>query len=272
MNKRFHVQRLHVVHSLDSLLYQLHTLSFFLSPSLWLYICRVISQFHCSKPRELDPTRSLRFFLTALIFLNLPNFWNHAMRGAVEGRTIILDFVGMSFVPSKIQLLSLDMFIMVLQLLLITIAYETSAYYHSEEADQQDVLLAEPPTRPFTIPLFYTSLEPSSEASQSSAISHKGPKVLPPSHGLPFVIDLHFNPLIAQLRHPPLPPLPQSRNSDSVLPLPSTTSWHLPGIRMWMRATQMRESREGGSRTLPMTAADSETQSNLPGEIDLRRG
>jgi len=271
MNKRFHVQRLHVVHSLDSLLYQLHTLSFFLSPSLWLYICRVVSQFHCSKPRELDPTRSLRFFFAVLFFLNLPNLWDHATRGAVEGRTIILDFIGMSFVPSKLQLLSLDEFIMVLQLLLTTIAYETSAYYYSEEADPQDVLSADPLTRAFTIPLFHTSLESSPESSQPSAILSTGSKVLSHSHELPFIIDLHFNSLMAQLRHPPPLPLPQSRNSDSVLPLPNTTSWHLPGIRMWMRARQIRDGRDGGSRTLPMTA-DSETQRNPPGGMDLGPG
>ncbi|PPQ73865.1 LOW QUALITY PROTEIN: hypothetical protein CVT26_011758 [Gymnopilus dilepis] len=284
MNKRFHVQRLHVVHSLDSLLYQLHTLSFFLSPSLWLYICRVISQFHCSKPRELDPTRSLRFFFVMLFVLNVPNLWNHASRGAVEGRTVVLDFVGMchfvqiiqlisshlspAFIPSRLHLLSLDLFIMVLQFLLTTIAYETSAYYHSEDIDPDDLLLPDPLTNALTIPLFHNA-SASVESPQASPLLPTGSKDSSDPHKLPFIIDLHLNSILAQVRNPRLLPPPLSTGADdSVLPLPSTTSWHLPGFRMWMRARQMREGRDVGSRTIPSTAA-SDTRMNLPGGMDL---
>jgi len=53
---------------LDTLLFQLHTLSFFLSPSLLGFISRPVSQFQCSKPRDIDPSRSLRLVLRAWCF------------------------------------------------------------------------------------------------------------------------------------------------------------------------------------------------------------
>lgn len=112
MHRRHHAQRQHIIHSvrflinfsspsltnlykLDTTLYQLHTLSFFLSPSLWGYLCRIFAQFQCSKPRDLDATRSLRFFFVIVFTLNLPSLWLHAFHRAGEGRSIILDFIGM---------------------------------------------------------------------------------------------------------------------------------------------------------------------------------
>ena len=113
MPRRYYVQRQHIIHSvrpffcilktvslmrtiqLDTLLYQLHTLSFFLAPSIWIYVFRMVSQFQCSKPRELDSSRSLRFFFTMALFLNLPSLWTHLYRGPSEGKVIILDFIGM---------------------------------------------------------------------------------------------------------------------------------------------------------------------------------
>lgn len=42
----------------------------------------------------MDPARSLLFWYGALVFLNFGPFWTHAVDGAVEGRTILMDFVG----------------------------------------------------------------------------------------------------------------------------------------------------------------------------------
>jgi hypothetical protein len=55
----------------------------------------MVSQFQCSKPRELDSSRSLRFFFATALFFNLPSLWSHSYRGLSEGKVIILDFVGM---------------------------------------------------------------------------------------------------------------------------------------------------------------------------------
>jgi len=274
MNKRFHAQRLHVIQSLDALLYQLHTLSFFLCPSIWLYICRIISQFHCSRPRELDSSRSLRFFYAMTLFLNAPNLWNHSVRGATEGRAIILDFIGMSYLPSKLQLFTLDLSIIVLQLLLMTIAYETSICYGGPEADAEDRLL--PDNHPtFSIPLFQASLNSSAHPAslQPSPTTPTDSKMEIVSHGhdLPLIIDLRFNSILTHLRHPPpLPPPPRTINSENVLPLPNTTAWPFPGMGILMRAgRQIRESGTGSGGREAVTRAG---EARFPGGMDLAPG
>lgn len=70
-------------------------MSFFLSPSLFLSFCKVTAQCICLKPREFDTGRALRFFYIICVLLNLPSICIHVTRGVVEGRAIILDFIGM---------------------------------------------------------------------------------------------------------------------------------------------------------------------------------
>ncbi|KAF8161149.1 hypothetical protein B0H34DRAFT_795981 [Crassisporium funariophilum] len=263
MHKRYYVQRQHIIHSLDTLLYQLHTLSFFLSPSIWLYICRIISQFQCSKPRELDPSRSLRFFFTMVLFLNLPSIWNHS-QGAAEGRVIILDFIGMSYVPSKFQLLSLDILIITLQFLLTIIAYETSVYYNNEDEEPQDMLLPTPPPT-LSIPLFQSSITAAQDSPRiSDNLIQSKTEAL--TNTLSLVVDLRFNAIMTHLRHPPPPP--RNAGTDPVLPLPNTTPWPLPaGVRMLMRASrQMREAGQGRATTTP--AGEGAGEGRVPGAMD----
>jgi hypothetical protein len=80
---------------LDTLMLQLYTLSFFLSPSLLPLLCRLACQFTSYKPREVDPKLSLRVWFFLLCASNVPSFWSHARDGATEARAVILDFVGM---------------------------------------------------------------------------------------------------------------------------------------------------------------------------------
>ena len=79
---------------LTSLLYQLQTVSFLLSPRLWPFLCRLATQFQFSRPREIDSQRSLRFWFILIVLVNIQCFYQHAFNGAAEGRSIILDFVG----------------------------------------------------------------------------------------------------------------------------------------------------------------------------------
>jgi hypothetical protein len=111
MHRQTYAQRLHIINSVsssltpsavvlipyqfDALLYQLHVLSFFLSPSLWSLCCRILSQIQCTKPRTFDPNRSLRFWYLLIILLNATSFWHHAVEGAAVGKAVVLDFVGM---------------------------------------------------------------------------------------------------------------------------------------------------------------------------------
>ncbi|KAH8118967.1 hypothetical protein DFH11DRAFT_1780198 [Phellopilus nigrolimitatus] len=124
---RYHAQRKHIIHSLDTLLYQLHTLSFLLAPSLLIYLCRCATQFQFARARELDGRRSLAFWFALVAMVNAGGVWAHAAAGATsDARAVVLDFVGMGHKPSRLQLLLLDVTIMLLQALLTTIAYETS--------------------------------------------------------------------------------------------------------------------------------------------------
>ncbi len=82
------------VSQLNSLLYQLHTVSFLLSPRIWAYFCRVLVQFQFSRPRDIDPQRSLRFWIFCILSTNVPSIYNHAAKSPAAGRSLILDFVG----------------------------------------------------------------------------------------------------------------------------------------------------------------------------------
>ena len=228
---------------LDTLLYQLHTLSFFLSPSLLLYFCRIIAQFLCYKPRELDSQRSLSFFYATTVLLNLPSMWSHSTRGPAEGRALVLDFVGLcafpisdfsvllshrclAYSPSKLQLCCLDLFILCFQLLLTTIAYETSIYYSTDDPHAEGLAL--PHTSTFSIPSpndgFTDSFFSSSQIKQATWSTNP----------LPLVMDLRFRSVLNHLRNSPRSL--RTTQHESVLPLPNTTPFILPGMRMLLRA------------------------------------
>lgn len=245
----------------------------------------MVSQFQCSKPRELDSSKSLRFFFATALFFNLPSLWSHSYRGLSEGKVIILDFVGMctsvldlliyiltflmtAYLPSKFQLLTLDLLIVILQLLLITIAYETSVYYDNEAEDPEDSLLpstAVPST--LSIPLFQTSLDTSSDSTPFSPSLPS--KTMSPTNAVPTVVDFRFTTIMKHFRHPP-PPSRSSTVVDPVLPLPTTTPWPLPaGMRMLMRASrQIRDVGGAGAPTGPPVNGGREVM--VPGAIDIQ--
>ncbi|KAJ7084470.1 hypothetical protein B0H15DRAFT_398747 [Mycena belliarum] len=227
-------QRKHVVQSLDILLYELHVLGFFLSPSIWILVFRLLSQSQCSKPRELDAAWSLRIFFALLVSLNAITVWNHATSGPSDGKTVILDFIGTGYTPSKSRLLLLDLLTVFLQMVLATIAFETS-FAGGNDNTAGNLLTAVPDrTKPY------------------------------PSRS-PYVIDLSVRTFVAHLRRP-LPPR-MSGNSDlDGLPLPNTTPWPLPavGLRMLLgvpRASPRPPSGRDGSE-----AGDGNTR--IPGALD----
>ncbi|KAG6849566.1 hypothetical protein H0H93_007347 [Arthromyces matolae] len=201
-----------------------------------------------ASPRDIDPTLvpSLRFFFANILLLNSSSLWSHATKGAADGRAIVLDFIGMGYAPSKLQLLGLDLLIILLQFILTTIAYETSIYERSPESDTPDMLLPIPippsptPSSVFT-PIPSTPL-PDILAQQTKA----PPSTETTTTTTPYVVDLRLALIIARLRNPP--PLHQSTNSDASLPLPNTTPWPIPaGMRMLLRATTQirRDATEG---------------------------
>ncbi|EPQ57392.1 hypothetical protein GLOTRDRAFT_110552 [Gloeophyllum trabeum ATCC 11539] len=222
MRIRYYAQRQHIIQSLDTLLYQLFTLSFFLSPRVWPLICRSATQFQFSRPRDLDPKRSLRFWFFLILLFNAGSIWSHAAEGAAVGRAAVLDFVGMAHVPNKLQLLSLDFLIVLLQMALTTIAYETS-YIMASPDDTPDPLL------PSIAPSATYSLLPTAEDASECA-SPLSSSIFPPppsdanskppeSDESPYIIELRLSTVIDRIRRPP-PPAPEPEDG---LPMPNVT-------------------------------------------------
>jgi hypothetical protein len=94
-NDRIYIETLTDTHQLDTLLYQLHTLSFFLAPSLWSYIFRLVCQSQLSRPKELDSARSLRFLVGLVVVANITSVWYHLTATFAASAVVVLDFVGM---------------------------------------------------------------------------------------------------------------------------------------------------------------------------------
>lgn len=237
-----------------------------MSPSVLIYLSRLLVQMQCGRPREFDPTYSLRVFYGLILLCNTIILWIHALQGASEGRGLIIDFIGMcmscryelyckfkciffpAYAPSKLQLLLLDFVILFLQFLTTIISYETQLYYTSAETDPQDVLLPE------------TSVS-NTLGGEYLSLASQDPRFLSPSDlnlpeamiikeptmsQTPCIVDLRLSPIIRRLRNP-APPLPTS--SDSLLPLPNTTSLPLPaGLRMIMGASANARTRRERER------------------------
>ncbi|CAL1706937.1 unnamed protein product [Somion occarium] len=250
-----HAQRKHIVHSLNTLLYELHTLSFFLSPSIWGYICRVSSQYQFARPRS-DPNRTLKFWFFLILFFNLGIVWSHIFEGASPGRSVILDFVGMANRPSKLHLLSLDFLIIFLDLLLVTIAYE-SAVAAEQPEDTPDPLLHIPNQQPPASPLS-TSLNDTEKSQQEP----------------PYVLDLRVSTIMNRLRNPaPSPPPPPA---PDLLPLPNITSVGSQ-LRFLTRArTRLQELRvraaEQAARDPEGEEGGEDRQRRIPGGLDVNEG
>ncbi|KAL1942383.1 hypothetical protein VTO73DRAFT_5985 [Trametes versicolor] len=238
-----HAQRTHIIYSLNSLLYQLHTVSFLLSPRIWAYVCRVLVQFQFSRPRDIDPQRSLRFWIFCILSTNVPSIYNHAAKSPAAGRSLILDFVGLDSVPSRTFLLLFDLVIILLQIILTTIAYETSLA-RDVPPDTPDPLQPEPiPTTPISfIP------RGDGDSKSSNSISHESETE--------YIMDLRLRTLLQRLRHPPpVPPPPPTRTAEDLLPLPNTSPFQLSqGIRMLARATARGRERAAARR--PESAQD----------------
>jgi len=254
MIKRHRAQRQHIVHSLDTLLFQLFVLSFFLSPSLWALCMRIIWQFQCSRPRELDSNRSLRFFYVVTLFFNSSSLWNHFTQGAAEGRAVVLDFVGMSYTPSRLQLVALDVSIIFLQLLLTSIAYELSL---GDESGVDTPAPIPSVSSPSPVPNSASAFLPFSSAEGSKRGSSPGIES-------PYILDISISLVLARLRASAPPP--RSGSAEHGLPLPTTSPWPLPArFQMLMqngrgvRGRNTSPERTSGTTRIPGTLEEEQS-------------
>lgn len=221
---------------------------------MFIYLLRLVVQLQCGPSGEFDPSYPLRFIYGLILFCSTVVLWIHAVRGATEGRGLIIDFIGLcellayvlsvlhlnvgwpAYVPSRIQLLSLDLFIIVLQLLTATIGYETQLYFKSAGADTPDVLLPEDPTSLSPLAASFQILSTSDSHTPETdlrKVSRRNPTLC--------IIDLRLSAVISRLRNP-LPPIHQG--NDTLLPLPNTTALRIPAsLRMILR-NSVRARRE----------------------------
>jgi hypothetical protein len=240
---------------LENLSLELHAVAFFLSPSLFLFFCKFVAQCVCSRPREIDPGRALRFFYVICILSNLPSIYVHLFRGVADGRAIILDFIGMcmlfslqqvsihiysplAYSPSKFQLCYLDLFNLLLQLLVVTISYETSVYA-TDDADATDLLLPQSPE-------LMRNDSPSLLSSQSTPSY--------PTNTTPIVVDLRQKAIAAHFHHAPHPS--RAARYDSLLPIPNSS------------LTRMRISLRQIQRRINEAATRSGRETRMPGAMD----
>ncbi|KAG7098619.1 hypothetical protein E1B28_000541 [Marasmius oreades] len=244
MSNRYHAQRKHILNSLDSILLQLHCLSFFQSPSIIHLLLRIICQIIC---RELIPPLPLGGFLGVLVALNGPSIWTHAIYGAHEGRAIILDFVGLGYVPTKLQLLSLDLLILFLQFILTIVSFEICNFGEKREDNSTN-----------NTPLPPWPLSGETMSLGASLSSQKGSVF--PDDSLHYVLDIRLSSTLTRLRSVPSTAR-NHQNQNSLLPLPNTTSWTVP--------TEMtRFMRSGSVRSPAGGTAGGRESNNVPGSLD----
>ncbi|KAK7472906.1 hypothetical protein VKT23_001013 [Stygiomarasmius scandens] len=252
MPQRYHAERKHIIRSIDALLYQLYCLSYYLSPSMFALLLRLSAQVMCKNPRILFPTFPLGAFLLLLSGFNGFNLYHHITQGAVEGGAIILDFVGLAYSPSKLQLLTVDLSILLMQSLLLIISFDM--YTPSSNAEQ---------TSDTSLPSSSDSPLPASSPTSNSFLKtymSRDKASEPPDTSTPYVIDLHFTPLLGRLRS--IPPVARPDSTDSLLPLPSTTTWPVTTtMSLFARPGQLQNGRPGGdvNRGGPNT---------IPGQIE----
>ena len=167
------------------------------------------------------PTSELSFWtlldsVRSLIPLSTSHFSNHQ-----------------AYVPSKLQLITLDTTIILLQIILVTIAYETSLSVNSSEPD------------------FLTSLPPLELPSHSPSSSRMGAKEMDSSH---YIIDLQFKQILSRLRHPPTIRPPNTNTSgrfSNLAPWPLHSGVGMALLRAGRRARTGGNSRSTGDRRVP---------------------
>ncbi|KAI0300985.1 hypothetical protein B0F90DRAFT_1810222 [Multifurca ochricompacta] len=245
MHIRYATQRQHIVDSLDTLLYQLHVLSFFLAPSIITLFARAAGQFQLSHPREFGPRRTLRFRFLLIAIFNSTGIWNHIFTRAQDGRSVVLDFVGMASTPSRTQLLLLDLLIITLSVIVTTIAYE-AAYARA---------------------VTKAAIRATLDLTPSTSHTYTDPLVPAVNEGdTDLVLDLRATLLLGHIRQPPLPP-PEDT------PLPNGAAV-VEGLRVLLQAQRALRVRQE-ARQIPSTGDDGdddaqtrERDRRVPGGID----
>jgi len=173
-----HAKRTHALHSLDFLVKVLIVYSYLIDPYLIRLLARYIVQTQILKPKDIDASISLRGFMVILAIVHTGPILRHLLPNVPPTEMVLLDFIGRMDVASPYLIAALDVFIFVLQTVILTVALET-AHWHPDLVDPlaPDALrteessistnagelepLAGPPSRsidPLTAPIFHIRL------------------------------------------------------------------------------------------------------------------
>ena len=238
-----------------------------LAPSIVALLVRAAGQFQLSHPREFGPQRTLRFRFVLIGMFNSGSIWNHAYMGAPDGRTAVLDFVGMGkscyvlfspphkftclpdnptgFTPSRTQLLLLDLLIITLSVVVTTIAYETT----------------------YSRAVTNAAIRATLDLTPSNAHAYTDPLTpLVPVEGTNFVLDFRSSLLLRHVRQPPSPP-----PEDTQLPNGAAV---VEGLRMLLQAQRALRERQETRQNPPVVdargsdAQGEERDRRVPGGMD----
>jgi len=190
-----------VVYSLDALLYELFLCSYLLYPSMLWLVCRASSQFQFSRPREMDSTRTLRFFFFFACLVNAFPILRHVFAGLdFQSHGLLLDFVGRATPPTRVQIIFLDVAIFLLQIITLVIAYET----WNPDPDVTDPLAFHSTSEP---------VSPSESSSSSDPLDRSTSKDAPSTH----IFHLRLRTTFNRIAYPP------ATSQDLDIPLPNTS-------------------------------------------------
>lgn len=241
MPARRHVrEREHAIHTLEALGFQLAAVSFFLSPTLWIFFVRCATQLTFAHPRDIDEDRFLGRWLLMVVFFNAGGPLIHTVYGAEENTAFMLDFVGLGYRPNKATLLSLDFIFMLLQVILVCISYESDIACGAPDG----VLDLLAPTE-----LVLATPEPDALTISGDEVDGK-PCVAAVSS--PYILDLRLSSILTRIRNPP--PRTTTQTNIGGLPLPNTARVQALRAAFTRRAQQRRmQARQQGqsTQTLP---------------------
>jgi hypothetical protein len=187
---------------------------------------------------------------------NASSIWNHAYMGAPDGRTIVLDFVGMGTsilysrtlinspvstgsTPSRTQLLLLDLLIITLSIVVTTVAYEATYARAVNNAAHRATF----------------------DLTPSNAQAYIDPLTPPvPEESTNLVLDFRSSLLLRHVRQPPSPP-----PEDTQLPNGAAV---VEGLRMLLQAQRALRERQETRQNPPVVDARG---SGVQGEEQDRR-
>lgn len=178
-------------------------------------------------------------------FFNFPSIWDHTLFGAAKGPSIILDFVGLPYQPSRLHVLLLDFVILMFSLVLVTISHEHSL--------------------------------PTSNAAQavSSVLDHHEPSEDDDSFkadAMSYIIDLRLGPIVDRIRNPTSPQTTEPAREE-LLPLPNTMPTELRNsLRMLMRAREDIVAAGGDNNRDQRRTDPSPRGRSVPGAIEPDEG